>query len=174
MRYRFIDTHKKAWPINLMCGVLDVSRSGFYHWSGRKPSQQERSNRELDGRIRELFARHKHRYGVTSSSSWEPLRRAIEALTKVYFDRDDLVEKHAYYLEMIKWDDKCLPGQTFVKAKACPINPGIFGPDGRMIQLPAGIYVDDALMAAPGERYMKKLLAAAIEAIFAVSTNFYS
>ena len=105
---------------------------------------------------------------VTSSSSWEPLRRAIEALTKVYFDRDDLVEKHAYYLEMIKWDDKCLPGQTFVKAKACPINPGIFGPDGRMIQLPAGIYVDDALMAAPGERYMKKLLAAAIEAIFAV------
>ena len=64
MRYRFIDTHKKAWPINLMCGVLDVSRSGFYHWSGRKPSQQERSNRELDSRIRELFARHKQRYGA--------------------------------------------------------------------------------------------------------------
>ena len=35
MRYRFIDTHKKVWPINLMCGVLDVSRSGFYHWQGR-------------------------------------------------------------------------------------------------------------------------------------------
>ena len=64
MRYRFIDTHKKAWPINLMCGVLDVSRSGFYHWSGRKPGQQERSNRELDSRIRELFARHKQRYGA--------------------------------------------------------------------------------------------------------------
>jgi transposase InsO family protein len=64
MRYRFIDTHKKAWPINLMCGVLDVSRSGFYHWRARGPSQQECSNRELDSRIRELFARHKQRYGA--------------------------------------------------------------------------------------------------------------
>jgi transposase InsO family protein len=64
MRYRFIDTHKKVWPVNLMCGVLDVSRSGFYHWRARGPSQQERSNRELDSRIRELFARHKQRYGA--------------------------------------------------------------------------------------------------------------
>lgn len=63
MRYRFIDTHKKAWPINLMCGVLDVSRSGLYHWKARGPSQQERSNRELDKSIRELFARHKQHYG---------------------------------------------------------------------------------------------------------------
>ena len=64
MRYRFIDTHKKAWPVNLMCGVLDVSRSGFYHWRARGPSQRERTNRELDNRIRELFARHKQRYGA--------------------------------------------------------------------------------------------------------------
>ena len=64
MRYRFIDTHKKVWPVNLMCGVLDVSRSGFYHWRTRRPSQQERLNRELDNRIRELFARHKQRYGA--------------------------------------------------------------------------------------------------------------
>ncbi len=64
MRYRFIDTHKKAWPVTLMCEVLDVSRSCFYHWRTRGPSQQERSTRELDSRIRELFARHKQRYGA--------------------------------------------------------------------------------------------------------------
>jgi len=64
MRYRFIDTHKKAWPVNLMCGVLDVSRSGFYHWRARGPSDRALSNRELDRRIRELFAHHKQRYGV--------------------------------------------------------------------------------------------------------------
>jgi len=64
MRYRFIDTHKKAWPVTLMCEVLDVSRSGFYHWRTRGPSQQERSTRDLDSRIRELFARHKQRYGA--------------------------------------------------------------------------------------------------------------
>ncbi len=64
MRYRFIDTHQKVWPVNLMCGVLDVSRSGFYHWRARGPSQQARSNEKLDSRIRALFARHKQRYGA--------------------------------------------------------------------------------------------------------------
>jgi len=64
MRYRFIDTHKKAWPVNLMCGVLSVSRSGYYHWTVREPSRCAQSNRELDRRIRELFARHRQRYGA--------------------------------------------------------------------------------------------------------------
>ena len=64
MRYRFIDTHKKAWPVILMCGVLDVSRSGFYHWRARGPSRRARSNRDLDNRIRKIFARHKQRYGA--------------------------------------------------------------------------------------------------------------
>lgn len=64
MRYRFVDTHQKVWPVNLMCGVLDVSRSGFYHWRARGPSQRARSNEKLDRRIRALFVRHKQRYGA--------------------------------------------------------------------------------------------------------------
>ncbi len=63
MRYRFIDEHKKAWPILLMCGVLDVSRSGYYHWAGRGPSRRIQSNRELDRHIHKLFERHRQRYG---------------------------------------------------------------------------------------------------------------
>ena len=64
MRYRFIDEHKKAWPVNLMCSVLSVSRSGYYDWTGRGPSQRAQANRELDRRIGELFACHRQRYGV--------------------------------------------------------------------------------------------------------------
>ncbi len=64
MRYRFIDAHKKAWPVNLMCGVLEVSRSGYYHWTKRGPSLCTRSNRKLDRRIREIFARHRQCYGI--------------------------------------------------------------------------------------------------------------
>ena len=64
MRYRFIDAHKKAWPVNLMCSVLSVSRSGYYHWTGRGPSRGTQSNRDLDRRIREIFARHRQCYGV--------------------------------------------------------------------------------------------------------------
>jgi len=64
MRYRFIDAHKKAWPINLMCSVLNVSRSGFYHWAGRMPSQRAQSNSQVDKRIRAIFVHHRQRYGA--------------------------------------------------------------------------------------------------------------
>ena len=64
MRYRFIDAHKKAWPVNLMCRVFSVSRSGYYDWTGRAPSRRAQSNRELDRRIRKIFARHRQCYGV--------------------------------------------------------------------------------------------------------------
>ena len=64
MRYRFIDQHKKVWPICLMCEVLDVSRSGFHGWRTRSIGEQERSNRQLDPQIRTIFADHKQRYGA--------------------------------------------------------------------------------------------------------------
>ena len=64
MRYRLIDAQKKAWPVFLMCDVLNVSRSGYYDWRARGPSQWAQSNRELDQRIRAIFAHHRQRYGV--------------------------------------------------------------------------------------------------------------
>ena len=64
MRYQFIDEQKKAWPVTLRCGVLDVSRSGYYDWTTRGQSQHVSSNHKLDKRIREIFAEHRQRYGV--------------------------------------------------------------------------------------------------------------
>ena len=64
MRYRFIDTYKKTWPIRLMCKVLNVSSSGYYEWRRRPESAQEQSNRKLDDEIGEVYEEHKQRYGV--------------------------------------------------------------------------------------------------------------
>jgi putative transposase len=64
MRYRFIDTYKKTWPICLMCKVLNVSSSGYYEWLRRPESAQDQSNRKLDDEIREVYEEHKQRYGV--------------------------------------------------------------------------------------------------------------
>ena len=64
MRYRFIDAHKKVWPVNLMCRVLKVSRSGYYDWQSRSPSLRQRSNEVLDREIRLIFAEHRERYGA--------------------------------------------------------------------------------------------------------------
>jgi putative transposase len=64
MRYRFIETHKKVWPITLMCNVLNVSSSGFYEWGHRRPSRRAIANDRLDGHIRQVFDQHKQRYGA--------------------------------------------------------------------------------------------------------------
>lgn len=64
MRYRFIDAHKKVWPVNLMCGVLQVARSGYYDWLKRPEGVQAASNHTLDDEIRRVFAEHKQRYGA--------------------------------------------------------------------------------------------------------------
>jgi len=64
MRYRFIDTHKKAWPVRLMCGVLNVSASGYHDWAIRTPSQRDQVNGALNQRIEAFFAHHRQRYGA--------------------------------------------------------------------------------------------------------------
>lgn len=105
----------------------------------------------------------------TSATSWEPFRRAIEALSRVSLDRTDLVEKHARFLDMIKWSsDIDQDDVPITPAYPCSMNPGVIGEDGHEISRPARIYVDDALMAAIGRERMRQTLAAIIEAIFVV------
>ena len=55
-----------------------------------------------------------------------------------------------------------------VCAFPCAINQGIIDEAGKWINLPACIYVDDALMLATSIKHMKMVLAAMIEAIFVV------
>jgi len=46
-----------------MCRVLEVSRSGYYRWLNRKPSQRELDNQRLDAEICEIYEKSKGRYG---------------------------------------------------------------------------------------------------------------
>ncbi len=107
-------------------------------------------------------------FGSTASvSSWEAFRRAIEALTKVFANRADLVIKHKRYLDIIRWEDLSLP-VNITSAFPCTINRGIIDDFGIRIDLPARIYVDNAIMLAVSIDHMKMVLAAMIEAIFVV------
>jgi hypothetical protein len=100
-----------------------------------------------------------------SASSWEPFRRAIEALIIDYSTRLDLISKHKDLLDMLKWEDEDTHIGEFVRAVACPLNPGIQDLNGF---LEAFIYVDDILASANNKFNMLRLLAATIEAIFTV------
>ena len=63
MKYAFIKTHHKTFSVQLCCGLFSVSRSGYYSWLNRTPSQRELDNRRLDLKIKALYAEHKQRSG---------------------------------------------------------------------------------------------------------------
>jgi putative transposase len=47
-----------------LCGALDVSRSAYYSWKGEAPSRYRQQSRELEPLIKDIFLRHKRRYGA--------------------------------------------------------------------------------------------------------------
>ncbi len=63
MRYRCIHRRRRQYPVNMMCRVLKVSRSGFYAWRVRPESQRAKTDRHLIRVIRRLHAESKGVYG---------------------------------------------------------------------------------------------------------------
>jgi Transposase and inactivated derivatives len=63
MKYQFIDQQKQAFPVVVMCRVLDVSESGFYAWRKRSTCQRQREDAQLSTQIRQIFTAHQGRYG---------------------------------------------------------------------------------------------------------------
>ena len=50
----------------MLCEVLGVARSSYYHWRARRerePSERERKNAELLEKIKGVFEKNKGRYG---------------------------------------------------------------------------------------------------------------
>lgn len=50
-------------PIEMMCKVLGVSRSGFYSWTKRKPSIRALEDEQLMKKIRVIHKKSKATYG---------------------------------------------------------------------------------------------------------------
>ena len=64
MIYRFVDEHRGAWPVRVMCRVLGVSASGYYAWRTRGESPRAKANHALLGIIRALHAESGGAYGA--------------------------------------------------------------------------------------------------------------
>jgi hypothetical protein len=87
-----------------------------------------------------------------------------------YANGPDLVIMHKYYLDMISWAEHD-PTLKITPAFPCSMNKGTLEAQGNRAKLPARIYVDDALMLALSRGHMEQVLAALIEAIFAIMGN---
>lgn len=54
MKFAFFEQHASTWPMNVMCRMLRVSRSGYYDWRGRPPSTRTTANLTLLADVRRL------------------------------------------------------------------------------------------------------------------------
>ena len=63
MRYQFISRSKKAYPVTLMCEVLQVSSSGYYSWRKRPDSLRLTENLKLIPLVRRIHIESGQTYG---------------------------------------------------------------------------------------------------------------
>lgn len=56
-----------------MCSVFKISRSGYYQWIRRKPSQRDKRRKRLEQQVRLVFVDSRRLYG--STKIWEALKK---------------------------------------------------------------------------------------------------
>ena len=64
MKFEFVAKHRGAWPVNLLCEALGVSRSGFYAWLVRPPSRRSQADEVLGAQVRQSFIGSDRTYGA--------------------------------------------------------------------------------------------------------------
>lgn len=63
MKFAFIKEHRRRWPVQVICRVLKVARSGFYAWLKRKPSARQIRQEKLLEKIRIAHRENQELYG---------------------------------------------------------------------------------------------------------------
>lgn len=64
MRYRFIKDNLRNYPLSLSCRILQVSRSGYYHWVKRRYQQRGQEEAKILLLINKHYKLSKGRYGL--------------------------------------------------------------------------------------------------------------
>jgi transposase InsO family protein len=63
VKFSFIKEHRRCWPVEVICRVLKVSRSGFYAWLRRPPSSRQIRRAALIEKIKAVHQENRELYG---------------------------------------------------------------------------------------------------------------
>ncbi|WP_394829299.1 hypothetical protein [Pendulispora albinea] len=63
MKFAFIAAKEVAFPVQAMCSVLGVSRSGYYAWRKRPVAARRKDDARLAVEIAAVHARCRYTYG---------------------------------------------------------------------------------------------------------------
>ncbi len=64
MRYRFIEQERQSYPVERLCKVMQVSRSGFYAWRRRPKSKRAQEDEGLTRQIQRIHQQNRSIYGA--------------------------------------------------------------------------------------------------------------
>ncbi len=62
-RYQQVKQLAAGHPVGLLCRLLAVSRSGYYHWRGRVPGPRQQEDAQLTRELLQAFAHSRSTYG---------------------------------------------------------------------------------------------------------------
>jgi hypothetical protein len=63
VKYRFIESNRPLWHLNVMCRILKVSKQGYFCWrDGREPPRRS-ADRALSVKIKAVHDEHRQVYG---------------------------------------------------------------------------------------------------------------
>src|SRR5205823_1291364 len=86
VRYPFIRDHQEHYPVQLMCDILEVSRSGYYDWLGRGPSPQALRRATLTVEVKAAFQASRQTYGsprIMRDLAAGPFKAARHTIAKI-------------------------------------------------------------------------------------------
>lgn len=63
MRYAFIEAHRAMWRLPNMCGVLGVSKSGYFAWRAGREAPRRSHDRALSVHIQAIHQQSRQTYG---------------------------------------------------------------------------------------------------------------
>ncbi|EEM2539941.1 IS3 family transposase, partial [Salmonella enterica subsp. enterica serovar Morehead] len=63
-KYALIEQWRQEFPVEVMCRVFGVSRSGYYDWGQHKPSDRKQSDERLKLEIKVAHIRTRETYGT--------------------------------------------------------------------------------------------------------------
>lgn len=63
MKFELVDAERANHPVELLCSLFEVSRSGYYAWKKRGPSARQKADAQLAAEIAAAHGKSKRRYG---------------------------------------------------------------------------------------------------------------
>jgi transposase InsO family protein len=100
VKFALVDAEKADHSVAMVCSLLGVSRSGFYAWRGRAPSQHAQQDERLRVQVREAHEGSRRTYGsprVHAELATKDIRVSRKRVARLMREQDLVARRRRRY-----------------------------------------------------------------------------